>query len=490
MKIKTYQDLLEVINDEEQKKDFVFQVINDHKSSEDYKTALIAEDYAKGKNRTIQNYQKMLYEVTGKAVPDIYSANHKCKSGYFKRFVTQQATFLLGNGVKFTGKDIEVPEGTEGAKERLKNVTVKDGKITFDKKWYLNIDAGTKNRLGKNFDQIMYYIVKSALIQKVCFGFWNYDHVEMFKLTEFAPLYDEENGALMAGVRWWQIDSGKPLRATLYEIDGYTEYKKSDDKIEVIKEKQTYIKTKKTIEADGSVIYDGKNYPSFPIVPLWGNPEKQSELVGIREQIDCYDLIKNGFANDLDEASIIYWIVSNAGGMDDIDLSEFKHRMNTLKVASVDREGASVEAHTLDVPYQGREACLSRLEKDLYRDYMALNVELISAGNVTATQIDAAYEPVNEKADELEFCVIDFIQGIFAVAGIEDNPTFTRSKISNQGEYVTMILQCAEYLDDETILELLPFVTPEMKDVIMQRRIEEESARFQPVDNKGLTDND
>lgn len=478
-----------VINDEEQKKDFVFKVIEDHKSSEDYKTAVTAEEYATGKNSTIRKYQKMLYEITGQAVPDVYSANHKCASGFFKRFVTQESTYLLGNGVKFTGKDIEVPEGTDGAKERIENVSVKDGKVTFDKKWYLNIEAGTKEKLGKNFDQIMYYMVKSALIQKVSFGFWNYDHVEMFKLTEFAPLYDEENGALMAGVRWWQIDEGKPLRATLYEVDGYTEYKKADGKIEVIKEKQSYITTTKTSEADGTVFYDGKNYPTFPIVPLYGNPEKQSELVGIREQIDCYDLIKNGFANDLDEASIIYWIIHNAGGMDDIDLAEFKQRMKTLKVANVDREGATVEAHTLDVPHQGREACLNRLEKDLYRDYMALDVEAISAGNVTATQIEAAYEPVNEKADELEFCVIDFIQGIFAVAEIEDNPTFTRSQISNQTEYVSMILQCANYLDDETIIELLPFITPEMKEVIMQRRITEDYSRFE-TDTEDVIDNE
>ena len=490
MKIKTYQDLLNVKNSEIEKQEFVFEVIAQHKLSSDYNTAMIAEDYVKGRNRTIQDYQKLLYTVTGATVPDTYSPNHKCKSAFFKRFVTQEATFLLGNGVKFSGNEIEVPAGTDGASERVERVSVKGDEVVFEKRWFLNVDSGTKRKLGKNFDQQLYFIAKSALIQKVCFGFWNYDHLEMFKLTEFAPLYDEENGALMAGVRWWQIDAHKPLRATLYEPDGYTEYKKDNGKITVLQEKRPYILTTRSSKADGVTIFDGKNYPSFPIVPLWGNPERQSEIEGIREQIDCYDLIKNGFANDLDEASIIYWAVSNAGGMDDIDLAEFKQRLRTTHIALADRDGASVTAHTLDVPSEGREACLSRLEKDLYRDFMALDVEAISAGNVTATQIDAAYEPVNEKADEFEFCVIDFIQGILSIIGIEDNPTFTRSKISNQSEYVTMILQCGEYLDDETILELLPFITPEMKEIVKQRRIGEESARFQLVDNEGLTDND
>lgn len=479
--IKTYQDLLEVGKSEDKKALFVLDAISNHKASEAYQTACDAEQYARGKNATIMKYQKLLYTVTGEAIPDNYSANHKCASGFFKRFVTQEAAYLLGNGVNFTGNEIEVPIGTEGAKEKIISVTVENGKVNIEKKWFLTVDIGTKNKLGKNFDQNLYFAAKSALIQKVAFGFWNLNHVEVFKLTEFVPLYDEEDGALKSGIRFWQIDSDKPLRATLFELDGYTDYiKRKDKEIEVLHKKRPYIiKTEKSV-ADGERIYDFENYPEFPIVPLWGNPEKQSELEGRREQIDCYDFIKSGFANDLDEASAIYWVLKNAGGMDDIDLVEFKKRMQTIKVANVTGdEGATAEAHTLNVPYQGREACLARLEKDLYKDFMALDTEQIAAGNVTATQIDAAYEPLNEKADEFELCVINFIQGILRVAGVEeDNPTFKRSQISNQKEYVEMVLQCAEYLDDETVLELLPFVTPEMKEAIMQRRVAEESDRF------------
>ena len=69
---------------------------------------------------------------------------------------------------------------------------------------------------------------------------------------------------------------------------------------------------------------------------MWGNANKQSELVGIREQIDCYDLIKSKFANDIDDASQIYWILQNAGGMDDIDLTRFVERMKTVRAAVVE----------------------------------------------------------------------------------------------------------------------------------------------------------
>lgn len=414
-----------------------------------YEIAKDAQAYASGKNATIMNYQKLLYTLTGKAVPDNYSANHKCASGFFKRFVTQEAAYLLGNG------------------------------ITFE-------NEATKDKLGKNIDSVLYKAAKSALVEAVSFGFYNKDHVEMYSLTEFVPLYDEENGALMAGVRFWQIDNTKPMRATLFETDGYTDYiRRKDEDMKVLNKKRTYIQVVKSSEADGEEIYDGKNYPSFPIVPLWANPEKQSELVGKREQIDCYDLIKSGFANDLDDASMIYWTITNAGGMDDIDLAKFIERMKVVRAATVDGdEGVKAEAHTLDVPYQSREAYLARLEKDLYKDAMALDTEQIAAGNVTATQIEAAYEPLNQKTDEFELCIHEFINGILDVAGIDDVATFKRSQIVNRAEETNMILLAAEYLDDETILRKLPFLTEDEIEGILQRKGAEEIDRYAQLEKE------
>lgn len=442
-KIKTYQDFLKVGEREQERMDFLLEAIREHQASEQYKTAIDARKYASGKNATIMSYQKLLYTMSGKAVPDNYTANHKCASGFFKRFITQEVAYLLGNGVTFKGEK-------------------------------------TKEKLGLNFDTVIYKGAKSALIESVSFGFYNNDHVEIYDFTEFVPLYDEDDGALKAGIRFWQLAPNRPLRATLFEIDGYTDFiKKPDDSMKVYKEKQQYKQIVKTSVADGVEVYDGGNYPTFPIIPLWGNSEKQSEIIGKREQIDCYDLIKSGFANDVDDASMIYWTIQNAGGMDDVDLAKFIERMHIVKAAVVEGdEGAKAEAHTIEVPYQSREAYLSRLEKDLYKDFMALDVEQIAAGNITATQINAAYEPLNEKTDEFELCVIEFINGILKVAGISDTPTFKRSQISNQKEITEMVLMAADYLDEETVLNKLPFITVDEVEGIMQRKSAEETGNF------------
>lgn len=449
IRIKTYQDLLEVGNIERNRMEFVLAAISEHKASEMYRVAQDAKLYASGRNATIMSYQKLLYTLTGKAVPDNYTANHKCASGFFKRFVTQEAAYLLGNGVTFE-------------------------------------DEATKEKLGKDIDTVLYKGAKSALIQAVSFGFYNNDHVEIYDLTDFVPLYDEENGALMAGIRFWQIEDRKPLRAMLFEVDGYTDYiKRKDEDITVLHDKRPYILVVQSNQVEGETIYDGMNYPTFPIVPLWANPEKQSELIGKREQIDCYDLIKSGFANDLDDASMIYWTITNAGGMSDIDLAKFIERMKIVKAAVIDGDdtGTKAEAHTIDVPYESREAYLSRLEKDLYKDCMALDTEQIAAGNVTATQIEAAYEPLNQKTDEFEFCVIEFINGILAVAGIEDTPTFTRSQIVNRQEEVEMLLSAGEYLDREYITEKILTLLGDADKVeeVLKRMDEEAAGRYSVV---------
>lgn len=377
-----------------------------------------AEEYDRQRNVTIMQYQKVLYTLSGQAVPDNFSANYKLCSNFFNRFVTQENQYLLGNGVTLENEE-------------------------------------NKARLGDDFDQKLQEVGRNALVQAVSFGFWNFDHLEVFKLTEFVPLYDEENGALMAGIRFWQIAPNKPLRATLYELNGYTEYvKPTDGDIQVKTEQRTYRQIVQRSEADGEQIYDLGNYPGFPIVPMWGNPHRQSELVGMRESIDCYDLIKSGFANDLDDASMIYWTLQNAGGMDDISLAQFVERMRTVKAAVVDGDdGAKAEAHTLEVPYQSRVAYLERLEHDLYRDAQILDIDSLSAAQKTATEINAAYTPMDLKVDQYEYCVLEFLEGIFKIAGIEDNPTFTRNKIANRSEEMQNLMMFASNVDREYVVK-------------------------------------
>lgn len=446
--MKTYQDLVALGQDENSRMAFTKQCIQEHKSTLMYKTAWTADQYNRHKNVTITEYQKMLYTVTGKAIPDNWSANFKMPCRHFHRFIVQESQYLLGNGVTWENADTADKLGTDEYK----------------------------------FDSQLQILAKNALVQGVSFGFFNLDHIEVFSLLEFVPLFDEENGSIRAGIRFWQVAPDKPLRATLYEEDGYTDYIWIKGEEKILNPKRTYKLRIVSNAADGERIYDAENYPSFPIVPLWANSEHQSEIVGLREQIDCYDLIKSGFANTVDEASIVYWTIQNAGGMDDIDLAKFVERIKTVHAATMD-DTAQAESHTQEPPYASREALLNRLDKDLYRDAMALDTDNIVSGAVTATQIKAAYEPLNSKTDDFEYQVISFISKILYVAGISDTPTFTRSMLINAAETIQTLVSSASYLPEDyittKILEVLG--DGDRADEILKQMSADEIDRFSEV---------
>lgn len=442
--MKYYDDLKALPEGDEQKMmEFVLSAIEEHKNSDLYKEAVDAYEYFKKRNVTITKFRKLLYTMSGEVVPDNYSANYKFCNGFFPIFVKQENSFLLGDGVTFN-------------------------------------EDGTKDALGgDDFDGALYNAGEYALWGAVSFMFFNYDHIDTFKITEFVPLIGTEDGGLHAGIRFWQIDDTKPLRATLYEEDGYTELIWRDGKGEILKPKQTYMQTVSVSEADGVEIIDGENYPSFPIVPLWANKEHQSELTGLREKIDGYDLIQSGFANDLDDASQIYWIVQNAGGMDEVDLAKFLNQIKRVHAAAIEDDGAHAEAHTLDIPYQARQIALEDLRNSLYRDAMALDTDKITAGNITATAIESAYENLELKCDGYEYCVTEAVKNLLNLAGIEDSPTYHRRKTTNQPEVTQMVLSAADILDTETMLKHLPFLNIDEIDEILTRKTEEEAGRFE-----------
>ena len=444
--MKTYQNLAAIRENESNVKKFVFDAIDEHKRSPAYKAASIAEKYYARKNITIMAFQKMLYNMKGQAVPDMWSANYKLRTHFFRRFVTQQVQYVLSNGVTFHEKD-------------------------------------TKKKLGKTFDTQMQKAAKKAMVDHVSFLFWNLDHVEVFCFADtptdpgFVPLYDEDTGALRAGVRYWHVDENT-TRATLYEEDGYTEYVKKKDDISVLKEKRSYIKTVISTKADGVSGERNENYSAFPIVPMYANDLHESELEGHRESIDCYDYIKSGMANDIDDTSGFYWVLKNSGGMDDVDIAKFRERMHTVKAAVLDDDSASAEAHTLEVPVEAREKMLALLKEDLYADFQIINVEALSASAKTATEIRAAYQPMDDKCGDFEYFLIEAIQRILALAGIDDEPSFKWNRIANQTEETNMVMTASTVLGDEWTLKKLPFLTPEEVEEIMEQKGNNDMNRF------------
>ena len=78
----TYQDLLACGQDEQRRMEFITTAINEHKNSGLYQTAVAAQKYYDGENPTINQYEKILYDMQGKAHQDMYTATHKIATSF------------------------------------------------------------------------------------------------------------------------------------------------------------------------------------------------------------------------------------------------------------------------------------------------------------------------------------------------------------------------------------------------------------------------
>jgi len=418
--IITYQDLLKVGDDETERMKFILNAIDNHKQSDMYQTAKIADEYDRKLNTTIVNFEKTFVNAMGQIVPDRFSPNHKMRSNFYHQFTMQQVQYLLSNGVKWQ-------------------------------------NDGTSARLGKKFDKALKNIAKASLDGGVAYGYWNFDHLAVFKVGActndpvFMPLDDEENSMIMAGIRFWQLDDKRPKFAELYEVDGKTVYKFESGKKGEIVRKTPYKPIKVYSEISGYEYRGGENYPMLPIVPLW-NTNKQSEIVGMRELIDCYDLMSNAFANELDGAQIL-WALKGAEGMNQEELVRFIDLFKTTGIINPS-DGQEIQPIPVNIPYEARERLLDRIKADLYSNYGAVNIEEIKSGNVVNAQIRAIFDPLDKKTDEFEYNVTDFLDNLLQIVGIEDEvPKYKRSLFVNSSEELQNTLQSKDYLSDEYITE-------------------------------------
>lgn len=439
--------------------EFIQKAIENHCSSNAYTTAKMADEYDARRNVTILNYVQTIYTLMGSSIKDFTASNNKITSNFFNRLNTQRNMYSLGNGISFAG-------GLDGIDE-------------------------TKEKLGINFDENMQDAAYFSLIHGVSFIFWNKDRIHVFPLTEFVPIWDENTGALRAGIRFWRLSDKHPMVAVLYEEDGYTKYQqdKKSKKFSVVDEKRAYIQTVSYVPADDEEVVIGEqNYSKLPIVPLWGSRLHQSTLVGMREAIDSYDLIRSGFANDLTDVSQVYWLIENAGGMDDEDIARFRDRMKLTHIASVNTEdGGSVKPYTQEIPFNARKAYLDMVRAGIYEDFGGLDVHTIAAG-ATNDHVDAAYQPMDEQAADFERQLSICIKQLLFFIGAEDTPIFNRARISNQKEQVDMVVQEAQWLDEETILQKLPNIKPEEIEQILSRKDEEGFSRFNAIAKEQSTE--
>lgn len=434
----TYQDYEAA----EEKLDFVYKAIEAYQCSPQYIHAKDAELYFEGLNTRVTNSKKEFNSRNGKSYA--FRTSYAI-SNFFFRFVVQQNQYLLSNGMQLNGQE-------------------------------------SKEKLGFGFDTALERLGEGALKHGVSWGFWNNGHLEQFSALEYFALLDERTGIPALGIRFWRINPDKDMRVIVYEQDGYTEYVVKDNKLELVKTKIGNAEFDKapyrvTIRKDAleEQIIEKSDYGALPIVPLFANNERRSELtLAIQTKIDLYDIVLSDFGDNLERANFVYWVLRNYGG-DKQQILDMIAEIEELKVAVNQDDGLTAEPKTFDVPFQARQCALDILHAELYSDYMAVDINAIQGGSLTNVAINAAFTALDEKTDRYEWQVFDFCQQICALAGIDtEDIKFPRRMIYNKKEMTDALATYRDDIDLQTALEKNPYIEQdEIQDIVDRKAAEE-----------------
>ena len=448
----TYQDWLAA--SETDRIAMLEKIVRDYKASDDFRSGLTANEYFRTDNTEVRN--KMLMQPraveykdkngrTRKKSQPVKIAGNRVRSGFFPRFVIQQNQFLLSNGVTLDNADL-------------------------------------KKRLGFGFDKQLERAGEKALLHGVCWGFWNYDHLEIIEavkdgLSGAVALLDEETSEPMVLVQFWQINSSRPLYLRVFSPDGVVKYRMGKEELEEIPDTRRPYVVRTQSDAYGPVEITGENYGGrLPVVPLWASEERRSELTpAIKSKIDLYDRIFSDFGDNLDRANDVYWVLNNFGGTID-DVAEMLEQINRVKAVANMTDGtgtsSTAELKTVDVPYAARQTALDILQKQLYSDFMALDMDALTGGSLTNVAIETATANLNLKADRYEWQCFRFVQGILALIGVEtEEIKFKRQTIANRSEIVQDISVMRQDIDLETALKLNPYIEDQSEiDSIMKNK--------------------
>lgn len=388
----------------------------------------MAQKYYNGKNDAVL---KRLTYLQKNGVHDSKVIFHKLCSGFFPKFIKQESQYLLGNGVT----------------------------VSYEAKKALG---------GDKFDNLLQKTGLQSLVDGVNWGFWNVDHLVVFRATEFLPLYDEMTGSVRAGIRFWQISSEKPFYVEVFEEDGFTRYKSTSglEGFLIEEKKRSY---KEIIHRDviSYEVVGAENYCRLPIFPFYANDLKQSELTnGIKSMIDAYDFISSDLVDGITLIEGVYWVIKNYGGDEVADLIK---ELETLKATYTD-DDSNAESSIIELPYQAKETALKLLSKQLYTDFMALNMSELTGGSLTNVAINVAKTDFDLKVDLFEWQALDFVNNILSLIGYENEEIqFKRRTITNDTETVQNIYTMRADLDHETALDLNPLIPDQMVDDILRR---------------------
>lgn len=330
----------------------------------------------------ILNYRIFYFNKDDKLVEDTYRTNTKICHPFF----TELSDQLVAHMLSFEKNPIRAKEKVDGLQDHLDSY--------FDEDFWAEIAELIGGTYNKGFEYI--YATKNAENR---LKFECADSMGVVEVREHEV--DDKSQCII----YWYIDRLTDKNETVKKIQVWTE---SDVTLyEQIGSGEIVIDKDVEFNPRPHVIYtdkdtgekSGKPLGFIPFFRLDLNRKQKSGLVPIKELIDDYDMMQCGLSNNLADFDTPLHVVKGYNGE---NLDKLQINLKTKKIVGVDEDGG-IDVHTVDVPYQARQAKAADDEKNIYRFGMGLNMSGLKDTTATTNlAIKAAYALLDMKSDRLE----------------------------------------------------------------------------------------
>lgn len=440
------------------KEDEILKFIQEDKVSTKKNLASIGQKYYDA-DHDIMHYRMFYFNADGQLVEDTTRSNVKISHPFFTELVDQAVQYMLSgeNGIIHS----DIPK----LQTRLDEY--------FDDDFICELNDVLTGTIAKGFEYMYAYMNKDGKLSFECA-----DSLGVVEVRE----KDTDDGC--AYVIYWYVDKltkeNKVIKRIQVWDENQTTFYVQEEEGKLILDDSEPINPRPHViykkDGDDSIYYE--NFGFIPFFRLDNNKKQWSGLKPIKDLIDDYDIMSCGLSNNLADFDYPLHVVK---GFQGDNLDELQQNLKTKKMIGVDPEGG-VEVHTIDIPYQARQAKMQEDEKNIYRFGMGFNSAQLGDGNVTNVVIKSRYALLDLKCNKLEIRMKQFLKKIvkvvigeinridgtdYQVADVwfdfkrevmtnaQDNAQIELTDAQKQQIQINIILSLQGVLDDETIIQTI-----------------------------------
>lgn len=434
-------------------------LITSFKTSTKYQKMLQGQKYYKGKHDILKkalNKYFVFDTVTKQQIEKVNNnkSNIKIAHKFHRKLVNQKIAYILGKPISITcNKD--------------------------DKK--KTISSTVWDKLGIKFENVIKNKAKEASNCGLGWLHPEYDKdgnliFKPYSATEIIPIYDPETESELRGIIHFYklIDVANNNEERIYveywtdkDVRFYIETRQKETTVfleDVSRPRQDYHYITEIFDSTLNEVVEVQkhNWGRVPFIKIVNNEEETTDLEDIKGLIDAYDLINSNYVNTVEDLKEVIWLINGYGAEDVLALVE------SIKVNGVARNNDStgnIDAKTIAIPYEAREALLKKLKEHIYefgRGVDTSNRDIVAQAP-SGVALEFLYNDLDLKADDiipsLKIAIYEILWYVLddlkragkidkSITPFDFEIKFNKTRIFNE-------LELMNYLSSDTLLSTL-----------------------------------